>query len=179
MIEAFGAVGPIMILLFAGVVLILIYIVVMVGCMALGAPFVPSRPGICRRMVEFADIRPGMKVYDLGCGDGRFLLLAAEKGAEAVGVELDPVVWFYAWIRARRSPYAARIRVRWGSLWWTSVREADVVFVYLMPYWMGKLERMLRAQLKPGAVVVSNTFGLGDAKPFKSDDTAFVYAYRF
>ncbi len=157
---------------------LLFYVVVIVGCMAVGAPFVPTNPGNCRRMVEFADIRPRMKVYDLGCGDGRLLLLAAEKGAEAVGVELDPAVWFYAWVRARRSPHADRIRVRWGSLWWVSVRDADVVFVYLMPYWMGKLERMLRSQLKPGAVVVSNAFEFAGVKSFKRDDATRVFAYR-
>ncbi|OGS05469.1 MAG: hypothetical protein A3G41_07710 [Elusimicrobia bacterium RIFCSPLOWO2_12_FULL_59_9] len=142
-------------------------------------PYVPSTDPVCRAMVEMANLKPGMKVYDLGSGDGRLLLLAAARGAEAVGIEINTYLVVYSKMRALRSPFRGKVRVRWGNLWWARVADADVVFVYLMPYYMAELKRLLERQLKPGAVVVSNAFVFENWAPFNEDKDNGVYAYRF
>lgn len=54
------------------------------------APFVPSPPEVIREMLKMAGLKEGETLYDLGCGDGRILIIAAQEfGAYAVGVELD------------------------------------------------------------------------------------------
>ena len=54
------------------------------------APFVPTPNDVVRTMLQLAELKPGETVYDLGCGDGRIVLMAAQEfGAKAVGVELD------------------------------------------------------------------------------------------
>src|SRR3990167_6679931 len=72
-----------------------------------GAPWVPTPMPRVKRMLELADLKPGDRVYDLGCGDGRMVHWAAKQYfADAVGLELSPLV--YAWARTRnfflRSP---------------------------------------------------------------------------
>src|SRR3989338_11642263 len=75
-------------------------------------PYVPSTDPVCRAMVEMANLKPGMKVYDLGSGDGRLLLLAAARGAEAVGIEINTYLVVYSKMRALRSPFRGKVRVR-------------------------------------------------------------------
>ena len=143
------------------------------------APFVPTSPERVKVMLELAELKPGMKVYDLGSGDGRFLIGAAGLGAEAVGVEIDPFVLLLSRIRIFFSPHRDRIRVRWGSLWKASFHDADVIFVFLMPWNMTKFQRMLEGQLKPGALVISGVFEFPEWDPYKRLDGLKVYAYRF
>ena len=147
------------------------------GCIS-AAPFVPTTAAVARRMVELAEVEEGARVYDLGSGNGSLLFLAAQAGARAIGYEMNPFLAALTMLRARFSPLRGRIAVRWASLWRADVSDADAVLVYLMPYRMKKLSRMLRAQLKPGAVVVSNSFRLADWAPEKMDAESGIYVYR-
>src|SRR5690554_2066251 len=74
-----------------------------------GAPHVPSDVRSVQRMIELAEIQPGEKVADLGCGDGRILRAAMQKGAHATGYELS--VFLYLLARIRGCP------VRYQNFW--------------------------------------------------------------
>ena len=144
-----------------------------------GAPCVSSAASTARVMADLARLRPGMVVYDLGSGRGRLLFLAAERGARAVGIELDPFVAFFSRLQARASPFADSIEVRSGDFWTAELSEADVVFVYLAAWKMDGLRRSLEGRLKPGALVVTNRFPFPGLAPEREDREARVYAYRF
>jgi SAM-dependent methyltransferase len=142
-----------------------------------GAPFVPSTGSVSKRMVDLAGIRTGDVVIDMGSGDGRLLLLSAARGATAIGIEINPYLVIFATIRGWLSPWRKRISVRWGDLWRTDVRTADVVYIYLLPWKMDRLKRRLLGQLKPGARIVSNSFIFPDWKPTAADETNHVYVF--
>ena len=128
------------------------------------APFVTTREDIVLGMLQLANVGPNDLVYDLGCGDGRIPIMAAQKfGARGLGVEIDPVLVRTAQANARRAGVADRVEFRLEDLFKTDVRPATVVALYLLPDMMEKLQFTLREQLRPGARVVSHEFvwGLG------------------
>jgi len=159
-------------LLFAGFFLFL--------CLAFvtGGPFVPSNKRSVTAMVKLARIKKGQTVYDIGSGDGRVLFEAARQGAIAVGIEINPYLVQYTRLVAFFGAYRGRIRVLWQNLWKADVSEADVVFVYLIPWKMDVLADKLRHELKPGALVISNSFIFPGWNIVRQDKANHVYAFR-
>lgn len=143
-----------------------------------GGPFVPSSRTTASSMVKLAHLRKGMVIYDLGSGDGRLLFLAARQGARAVGVEINPYLVALTRVKALLSPYRGRIRVIWGDLWRTDLKEADVVFVYLLPWRMEALAAKLKKELQPGSLVVTNSFIFPNWKILRQDEMQHVYVYQ-
>ncbi|OGG01821.1 hypothetical protein A2Z33_01025 [Candidatus Gottesmanbacteria bacterium RBG_16_52_11] len=143
-----------------------------------GAPYVPSSPKAASAMIRLAKCRRGMTVYDLGSGDGKLLILAAATGARAVGIEINPYLLVYSLIRAWLSPYRRQIRVIWRSFWSCRLTDADIVFLYLVPWRMERLEKHLIKKLKPGTVIVSNSFMFPTIPKIAADAENHIYAYR-
>jgi precorrin-6B methylase 2 len=145
------------------------------------APYVPTRKRELDRLIRLANFRPGDRVVDLGSGDGRIVLAAARAGADAIGVERQPVlVWISRW-RARRQGLSARAIFRTGNMFDEDIREADVVFCYLLPGTMQKLKEKFEHELKPGARVISNAFKMQGWTPTTEDRdglTAPIFAYQ-
>ena len=136
-----------------------------------GAPFVPTPLPVVERMLELAKVTPGDVVYDLGSGDGRVVITAAQRyGARGVGIELNPV-----WVRdARRFAEALgvtdKVTFRIEDLFTTDLREATVVTLYLYPAMNRKLAPRLLAELSPGARIVSHEYGIGDWPPDRTEE---------
>ncbi len=143
-----------------------------------GAPFVPSQMARAHKMVELAHIQKNQTIIDLGSGDGRLLFLAAKKGANAIGLEINPYLVWYTRFRAAFSPYRSHIHVWCKNLWKADVSAADVVFVYLLPWRMDELATKLQKELKPGALVVSNSFIFPGWPIVAQDPALHVYAFR-
>jgi SAM-dependent methyltransferase len=143
-----------------------------------GAPFVPSAKDEAESMIAIAGIKPGMKVYDLGSGDGRILFKAAKLGAHAIGFEINPFLVFFTKLRARFLSYGSRVEAFCMNFWYADVRDADVVFVYLIPWRMTKLKQKLLSQLKPGSLVVSNSFIFRGWKIHRMDPKRHIYAFK-
>ncbi len=143
-----------------------------------GAPFVPSAFPTAHAMIRLAHIKKGMIVYDLGSGEGRLLFLAAARGATAVGFEINPFLVLLTTIKVWFSPYRGRIRVRWKNFWRANLRNADVVFIYLLPWRMERLKKKLRRELKPKALVVSNSFLFPQWNVLRCDAKRHVFVFR-
>ncbi|TPW19664.1 MAG: putative RNA methylase [Elusimicrobia bacterium] len=146
--------------------------------MLTGAPSVPSSPAAVEAMCALADLGPGKTVYDLGSGAGRLLFAAAALGARAVGLELDPFKVVESRLLAWASPDRERITVLWRDFRTADFAEADVVFVYLTAGKMAGLLDLLKGRLKPGALVVSNSFVFPGLKPERTDEANKIYTYR-
>lgn len=142
-----------------------------------GAPFVPSTKSTAATMIRLAHIKPGMKTYDLGSGDGRLLFLTARQGANVVGFEINPFLVVFTRIKRFFSPYRNRVQVYWKNFWQATLSDADVVFVYLLPWRMERLQRFLENQLKPGAIVVSNSFIFPRWKIIRRNEKNHVYVF--
>ena len=125
------------------------------------SPFLASSAAVIELMLRLAEVKPGETVYDLGCGDARILVMAAQKyGARGVGVELDAEVFALARDNVRRHRLEDRITLVRGNLFDADLRDADVVALYLLPEALARLRPMLEQQLRPVARVVTHDFGI-------------------
>ncbi len=142
--------------------------------------FVPSRHAVADGMLKLAQVTKDDLVYDLGSGDGRIPILAAQKyGARAVGVELVPKLVALARQIAQESGVADRVTFVEGDLFEADLSRATVVTLYLSTRVNERLEPKLRGELKPGARVVSQQFPIGrwppDEKAVVSDAELFLW----
>ncbi len=125
------------------------------------SPFLSSSAEVIELMLRLAEVQAGETVYDLGCGDARILVMAAEKyGARGHGVELTAEVFALARANVRSHGLEDRITLVRGNLFDTDLRRADVVALYLLPEALVRLRPMLEQQLRPGARVVTHDFGI-------------------
>ncbi|MDX1374060.1 MAG: class I SAM-dependent methyltransferase [Burkholderiales bacterium] len=117
-------------------------------------------------MLDLADVRPGDVLYDLGAGDGRIAIAAAQRfGIRAVGIEINPGMAERARENVRRAGVAHLVEIRVGDALEADLREASVVTLFLFRELNLRLRPKLRAQLEPGARVVSHRFDMGDWAP--------------
>ena len=134
------------------------------------APFVPTPADVVDRMLELAEIRPSDVVYDLGCGDGRIVIAAAQRhGARGVGVDIDPQRIEEARRNAKAAGVAHLVTFRVGDALETDVSAATVVTLYLVASLNARLRPRLMSQLRPGARIVSHNFPIGDWEPERVD----------
>jgi SAM-dependent methyltransferase len=121
-------------------------------------------------------------VLDIGCGDGRLLrrLARARPDCEFLGIEHAPLTWLWAWIGALG---ITNCRIRRGNFWQQSLGLFDVVYAFLSPVPMARLWRKTCAEMRPGTLLVSNSFPVPDVAPeatFCVDDRrqTRLYCYR-
>lgn len=127
--------------------------------------FTPTRHNIADAMLRLAGVGTGDVVYDLGSGDGRIPIIAAQKyGARGVGVELDPRLVELSWLIANEAEVADRVSFVVGDLFEADLSGATVVTAYLSQSIMKMLEPKLRA-LKPGTRIVSHQFPMPGWQP--------------
>ena len=131
-------------------------------------PFVPSPDEVIEAMLKLAETTPQDTVYDLGCGDGRIVVMAAKKfGASSVGIDIDPDRIQEANEFARENGVTDKVKFREQDLFQADIHEATVVTLYLLTTVNRKLRPKLQKELKPGTRVVSHQFDMGDWKPEK------------
>ena len=112
-------------------------------------------------------------MFDLGSGDGRIVIMAAQKfHAEAVGVELDKDLWKSSMDKIRKLGLDKTARIVNGDLLKQNYSSADLVTVYLLPGFIDKVQPLLDRQLKKGARVVSHDFEFSNWTPEKSQNIA-------
>lgn len=126
----------------------------------------PSPMSVVQAMTDMAAVKAGDVVYDLGCGDGRLVIAAAQLGARAVCVDIDPERIADARENARQAGVAASIAFRNENLFSTPLENATVVMLFLSPEFNLELRPKLQ-RLKPGTRIVSHWHDMGDWKPQK------------
>jgi ubiquinone/menaquinone biosynthesis C-methylase UbiE len=149
------------------------------------APYVPSPPNVVEKMLRMAELKEGNILYDLGCGDGRIVIMAAQRfGANCVGVELDDGRYHRCVRKVRELQLQGQVKIVHGNAMDISLKDADVVTLYLLTKSNEKLKPNFERDLKPGARVVSHDFSmLGWTPTFVeevkgSDDSHTIYMYR-
>ncbi len=146
-----------------------------------GAPWVPTWKRDIARLLPLLNLKPGQKMYELGCGDGRVCLAAAKgNGAEIVGVELSFLQWAIAEL-TRRLKGIRNARFVWGDIFKQDLSDADVVYIFLMPKFYEKLRPKFQKELRPGARVVSYVWPIVGWNPLVVDEIAGeskIYVYE-
>lgn len=132
----------------------------------LSVPYVPTPQGVVKGMLELAKVTKDDFVIDLGCGDGRIVVMAAsEFGAKAMGYDLDPDRIAEAGANARKANVTDRVKFVERDLFEAEIKDATVVTLYLLPSVNEKLKPRLLGELKPGTRIVSHSFRMGDWQP--------------
>jgi SAM-dependent methyltransferase len=143
--------------------------------------FVPTPNEVVDKMLEMAKVTAKDVVYDLGCGDGRIVITAAQKfGARAVGIDIDPKRIQEANANAKAAKVTDKVKFVEADLFESDIGEATVVSLYLLTRLNEKLKPKLLKDLKPGTRVVSHAFDMGDWKPEATAQVASstVYLWR-
>ena len=130
-----------------------------------GVRYVPTPQNVVDAMLALARVTSADIVYDLGSGDGRFLITAAQRyGARGVGVEIDRFVLREAEDNLKKSGVADRVQFFNDDLFEFDFSAATVVTLFLLPQMLQRLLPKLRA-LKAGARVVSHQYHFGESVP--------------
>lgn len=133
------------------------------------APAFPTPQGVVDRMLELAGLKAGETLYDLGCGDGRIVITAAQKfKAKAVGVEIRRDIYETTSGRVRSLGLNDLVKIVYGNALKTDLSQADVVTLYLLTSSNDRLKPVL-SKMKPGARVVSHDFEIHDWKPLTTE----------
>jgi SAM-dependent methyltransferase len=133
--------------------------------------YVPTPQNVVEAMLKLARVTGSDVVYDLGSGDGRIPITAAQKyGARAVGIDIDPERIKEASANLAKANVGDKVRFLNQDLFETDLRPATVITLYLLPSLNQKLIPKLK-QLKPGTRIVSHSFDMGtDWPPEKTED---------
>ena len=140
------------------------------------APYVPTSAVNIKNILKSANLRKGRIFYELGSGDGRVVLEAAKLGADSTGIE-------QSWIRVWLSRYYAlklslkNARFSHGNIFTRNYYPADVIYIYLLPPAVAKLEKKLKKELKPNSVVITQTYHFPNLKPYQKIDKFNFYKF--
>jgi protein-L-isoaspartate O-methyltransferase len=137
-----------------------------------GAPYLPTLNPQAEAALDMLDLKPGQTLLELGCGDGKLLILAAERGLNVVGVELNPILALISYVRTRK--YRSQVRVICANFWKLTWPKSDGVFVFLLDKFMPKLDQRMLTQ---GGRLASVAFAVPRRKPLKEHAGVFLYDY--
>jgi SAM-dependent methyltransferase len=137
----------------------------------LDVPYMPTPMKVVDAMLDLAQVTKNDLVYDLGCGDGRIVVRAAQRfGCRGVGVDLDPQRIVEARANAKKAGVAHLARFEVGDVFHFDIAPATVVTMYLLPGINLQLRPRLLKELKPGTRIVSHDFDMGDWTPQRHVD---------
>ena len=135
------------------------------------APYYPTPETVVEKMLQLGGLKAGEKMFDLGSGDGRIVIMAARKfKADATGVEFDDALYKQSMEKIKTLGLAATARIIHGDLLKQDYSSADLLTVYLLPMSNDKLSPILDKQLKKGARVVAHDFEFRGWSPAKIQD---------
>ena len=133
------------------------------------APYYPTPQAVVDKMLQLGGLKAGEKMFDLGSGDGRIVIMAAQKyKADATGVELGDSLYRQSMDRIRTLGLASTARIIHGDLLKQDYSSADLLTVYLLPVGNELVTPILEKQLKPGARIVAHDFEFAAWKPVQS-----------
>ena len=146
------------------------------------APFVQTPLEVAKKMLDISQIKSGEVLYDLGCGDGRLIILAAKEiGAKATGIELREDLIERARTEIKRLNLEGKVNVIQANFFDVPISDADVVTLYLTSSANERLRPKLEAELKPGARIISHDFKVPGWKPSAVYNELLghtIYSYR-
>ena len=153
------------------------------------APYFPTPTKVVKAMLELGELQPGELLYDLGSGDGRIVIMAAQTfGARAVGFEIDPKLVHQSRQRLVKRKLTDLADIEEQDLMTADFSKPDLVTVYLLPASNDKIQPFLEEQMKPGSRIISHDFTFRGWTPEKeitvhdpNDEeipTHKVYLYR-
>lgn len=173
------------VLLLVAVIVFLVASSIVIGLVVTGVPFVSSSRRDVKAIIEAMELVPGQVICDLGCGKAQILIKACKRyGVKGVGYELS--FWPYIWARLNVWLSCTDVKIHFANFFKADLSGIDLVYCYLFPEVMAKLENKFKKELKPGARVVSYAFKMPNIIPEKviithedNVELGKIYIYRF
>jgi tRNA A58 N-methylase Trm61 len=135
------------------------------------SPFVASPLPVVKQMLTLAQLMPGEMLFDLGCGDGRIVIMAAQEfGARSIGVEMREDLAKQALTKISELGLDGQVKIINSDIFRVDLAQADVVTLYLTTSANDKVKPKLEAELKPGTRVVSHDYEILGWRPVKVDN---------
>ncbi len=135
------------------------------------APFVATPLQVVRHMLTLAELKPGETFYDLGAGDGRTVVMAAQEfGARAVGVELREDLAKKALSTIHELGIQDRVTIVQEDMFKVNLNQANVIFLYLTTSANDKIKPKLEKELKSGTRVVSHDYEILGWRPLRTEN---------
>ncbi len=153
----------------------LIVILCFGGVLLVGAPYLPTLTPQVEAALELVNLKPGETLLELGCGDGKVLIAAAQTGLYVVGYELNPFLALIAWLRTRR--FKKQVRVVWGNFWVHQWPPATGIFVFLHPRFMNRLDTKIVQYSSNKVKLVSFAFAVPHKTPIREKQGVMLYEY--
>jgi SAM-dependent methyltransferase len=142
-----------------------------------GPPYLPTLRKQINTALDMLELKEGQTLLELGSGDGRVMLAAAERGIKVVGIELNPFLVIISWLVTLR--YRKQVRIVWGSYWGAPWPRADAVFTFMLPRYMSKLdERMQKWRPDVQIKLASFAFAIPSREPLEKRDGVYMYEYK-
>lgn len=141
-----------------------------------GAPYLPTLTKHMKVAMDMVDLQPGETLLELGCGDGKVLIAAAQRGWKAVGYELNPLLVLVCLWRTRH--YRKLVQVKWGNFWKANWPDAQGIFVFVMQRHMSKLDTKIAQMSKKPVKLVSFAFAIPGKETLEAHDGVYLYEYR-
>ncbi|MEK7183671.1 MAG: methyltransferase [Patescibacteria group bacterium] len=167
-------------------VLWIIFLVVLSSAAIAGfsaAPWLPTKPSQRKHLLDNLQLKDGQTVVDLGCGDGSMLFAVARlyPNVVCIGYDISLLPLFIAWVRKFLFFRAYRnVHIRFGNLFTQNIRQANVVFIFLLSKCYPKLLTTLPKQVSPQAQLIVEAWPLPDIEPrqtLKGENLLPVYIY--
>lgn len=154
-------------LLFAFTVgLVFVYFITLLVNLWDKVPFVPTSKRITKHIINLTDLKKGEKVYDLGCGDARFLI-EAQKRTESEAVGYENALLPYLLAKLKKFLNSAKINVNMSNFFNADLSDANVIYCYLGPDVMPRLAEKFKKECKKGTRIYSNSFSISTMRPKK------------
>ncbi len=161
------------------IILILFFVIttLLFGFVVLfGAPYLPTLRKQTEIALDLLEVKKGMKILELGSGDGSVALAAAKRGAIVTGYELNPILVIVSKLRCFK--YRKQVRIHWANYWRVEWPVTDGIFVFLLDKYMLKLDKNIIQQYNGKKVkLVSFAFEIPSRKPIKKKGGMFLYQY--
>jgi len=138
--------------------------------------WVPTPQALVEKMLDMAKLTAQDIHYDLGSGDGRTVITAAKRGAQAVGVEFNPDMVALSERAAAKEGVSAKAKFINGDIFQTDFSQATVITLYLLPSLNVKLRPTI-LKMKPGTRVVSHAFTMDEWQPDQTENVEGRTAY--
>lgn len=144
-----------------------------------GAPYLPTLKPQVKEGLDLLDLKPGQTLLELGCGDGRVMRAAAQRGINVVGYELNPILVIVSYLVTWR--YRRQVRLVWGSFWTAKLPPADAVYVFLLDKYMTKLDKKIIHWQTRQAVpikLLSQAFKIPNRPINQEAGGSYLYIYK-
>lgn len=156
---------------FVGIIFLLVFFM---SSVLFGAPFVPTLDKTTRQLFSTIKLPKGAAFYDLGCGDGKLLAAARQRGYEAVGYETNPLLYLLCRWRFRGDHHT---KIKLGSFIKADLGGADLIYVFGVRSIASKIEQTTIKTIKHGAWLVMCGYRLPKRKPTKSQGVLIYYKF--